>query len=79
MRQTPQRLWGSGDQMGVHRQNQDTVIDEPAKPRCEFGSKLVHGVPLVDWIELPQGWCLGGVEPELELDELVAIREVRGD
>ncbi len=79
MRQTRQRLWGSGDQMGVHRQNQDTVIDEPAKPRCEFGSKLVHDVPLVDSIELPQGWCPCGFEPELELDELVAVREVRRD
>ena len=33
----------------------------------------------LDSIELPQGWCLCGVEPELELDELVAVREVRGD
>ena len=79
MRPTRQQLCDSGDQMGVHRQNQSAAIDERAKPRREFGSKLFHDVLLVDSIELAQGWCLGRVEPELELDELVAVREVRGD
>ena len=65
--------------MGVHRQNQSTVIDELAKTRSEFDSKPVHHVLLVDSIHPAQGWCQSRVEPELELDELVTVREVRGD